>query len=251
MSALGLSLIAFACIFGATLLGAYLRTVLPMHHLSTETKETVRLSMGVIGTMAALVLGLLIASAKTSYDAKANQIRQLTVNIIVIDQLFTQYGPETYPLRELLRGGVAALADKIWSERDLATATKTAFAMSAEAEGFLRRVEALNPQTETQRGLKARIITAITDLAQTRLLLYAQADNSIPLPFLVLLIFWLAIIFASFSLFVAPNPVVIASFLVCAISASGALFLIFELVTPFSGLMPISDAPLRHALAPL
>jgi Protein of unknown function (DUF4239) len=188
---------------------------------------------------------------KTSFDAKANQIKQLTVSIIVIDQLFAQYGTETYPLRELLRGGVAARADKIWSERDLATATKTAFAMSAEAEGFLRRVEALDPQTESQRALKARIITAITDLAQTRLLLYAQAENTIPLPFLVLLIFWLAIIFGSFSLFVAPNPVVIASFLVCAISASGALFLIFELVTPFSGLMPISDAPLRHALAPL
>ncbi|HET9688273.1 MAG TPA: hypothetical protein VFP79_13975 [Pseudolabrys sp.] len=201
--------------------------------------------------MAALVLSLLIASAKSSYDAKANQIKQLTVNIIVIDQLFAQYGQETYPLRELLRRGVAALADKIWSERDSATATKTAFAIHAEAEAFLRMVEGLNPQTESQRALKTRSLTAITDLAQARLLLYAQADNSIPLPFLVLLIFWLAIIFGSFSLFVPPNPVVIASFLVCAVSASGALFLIFEMVTPFSGLMPISDAPLRDALAPL
>jgi hypothetical protein len=251
MSALSLSFIAFLCIFGATLLGVYLRQVVPTHHLSTDTKETVRLSMGVIGTMAALVLSLLIASAKSSYDAKTNQIKQLTVNIIVIDQLFAQYGQETYPLRELLRRGVAALADKIWSERDSATATKTAFAIHAEAEAFFRMVEGLNPQTESQRALKTRSLTAITDLAQARLLLYAQAENSIPLPFLVLLIFWLAIIFGSFSLFVPPNPVVIASFLVCAVSASGALFLIFEMVTPFSGLMPISDAPLRDALAPL
>jgi hypothetical protein len=128
MSALSLSFIAFLCIFGATLLGVYLRQVVPTHHLSTDTKETVRLSMGVIGTMAALVLSLLIASAKSSYDAKTNQIKQLTVNIIVIDQLFAQYGPETHTLRDLLRRGATALADKIWSERDLATATTTAFA---------------------------------------------------------------------------------------------------------------------------
>ena len=114
-----------------------------------------------------------------------------------------------------------------------------------------RQAEELAPKTETQRSIRARIITSITDLAQTRLSLYAQAGNSIPLPFLVLLVFWLAMIFASFSLFVSPNPIVIASFFICALSASGALFLIFELDRPFTGLMTISDAPLRHALAPL
>jgi hypothetical protein len=251
MSALSVSLIAFACIFGATLLSLYLRKILPAGHLSTDTRDTVRLSMGVIGTMAALVLSLLIASAKSSYDDKSNQIKQLTVNIIVLDQLLNQYGPETYALRNLLRTGVASLADKIWSERDSATATSTAFAMSAEADAFLRRVEDLKPQTELQRTLQARAIATVTNLAETRLLLYAQGSNSIPLPFLVLLVFWLAIIFSSFALFVQPNPIVITSFFVCALSASGALFLILELVRPFSGLMPISDHVLRNALAPL
>ena len=193
MSALSVSLIAFACIFGATLLSLYLRKILPAGHLSTDTRDTVRLSMGVIGTMAALVLSLLIASAKSSYDDKSNQIKQLTVNIIVLDQLLNQYGPETYALRNLLRTGVASLADKIWSERDSATATSTAFAMSAEADAFLRRVEDLKPQTELQRTLQARAIATVTNLAETRLLLYAQGSNSIPLPFLVLLVFWLAI----------------------------------------------------------
>jgi hypothetical protein len=251
MSALGLSAIAFACIFGAALLGAYFRTALPAHHLNADSKDAIRLSMGVIGTMAALVLGLLIASAKSSFDAKTNQIRQLTIDIIVVDQLFAQYGPETRALRELLRQGTKSMADKIWSERDLATATTTAFAMSAEADAFLRRVEELSPQTEVQRSIRARAMTTITELAQTRLSLYAQAGNAIPLPFLVLLVFWLAMIFASFSLFVAPNPIVVGAFFVCALSASGALFLIFELDKPFTGLMSISDAPLRHALAPL
>ncbi|MGB9042988.1 MAG: DUF4239 domain-containing protein [Pseudolabrys sp.] len=249
MGSLGLSLIAFACIFGATLLGMYLRVLLPAEHLSTESRDAIRLSMGVIGTMAALVLGLLIASAKGTYDAKNTQIRQLTVDIIVLDQLLAQYGPETHALRDLLRRGAASLADRIWSERDVATATKTAFAMTGEAEAFLHMVEELAPQTEVQRSIRARAITTLTDLAQTRLSLYAQPGNAIPWPFLVLL--WLAIIFASFSLFVPPNPIVVVSFFVCAFSAAGALFLIFELDGPFTGLMTISDLPLRHALGPI
>jgi len=251
MSALGLSAIAFACIFGATLSAIYFRGALPERHLNADSKDAIRLSMGIVGTMAALVLGLLIASAKGSYDAKTNQIRQLTVNIIVLDQLLAQYGPETQTLRELLRRGTASMVDKIWSERDLATATTTAFAMSADAEAFLARAEGLVPTTDVQRSIRTRIIASITDLAQTRLSLYAQAGNSVPLPFLVLLVFWLAMIFASFSLFVQPNPIVIASFFICALSVSGGLFLIFELDRPFSGLMTISDSPLRHALAPL
>jgi len=251
MSALGLSAIAFACIFGATLSAIYFRGALPERHLNADSKDAIRLSMGIVGTMAALVLGLLIASAKGSYDAKTNQIRQLTVNIIVLDQLLAQYGPETRTLRELLRRGTASMVDKIWGERDLATATTTAFTMSADAEAFLARAEGLVPKTDVQRSIRTRIIASITDLAQTRLSLYAQAGNSIPLPFLVLLVFWLAMIFASFSLFVQPNPIVIVSFFICAVSVSGGLFLIFELDRPFSGLMTISDSPLRHALAPL
>jgi len=251
MSSLGLSSIAFACIFGATLLGMYLRILLPAQHLSTESRDAIRLSMGVIGTMSALVLGLLIASAKSTYDAKNNQVKQLTVDIIVLDQLLAQYGPETRVLRDLLRRGTASLADRIWSDRDVATATKTAFAMSGEAGAFLHMIEELAPQTEIQRSLRARAITTLTDLAQTRLSLYAQAGNAIPWPFLALLVFWLAIIFASFSLFVPPNPIVVVSFFVCAFSAAGALFLIFELDKPFTGLMTISDLPLRHALGPL
>ena len=251
MSALTLSVIAFACVFGSTLVSAYFRAFLPQGHFNADSKDAIRLSMGVIGTIAALVLGLLIASAKSSYDAKTNQIKQLTVSIIVLDQLLAQYGPETGNLRELLRRGTASMADKIWSERDLATATTSAFAMSGEAQAFLGLIEGLAPKTDAQRSIRARALTSMTDLAQTRLLLYAQAGNAIPLPFYILLVFWLAIIFASFSLFVPPNSIVIASFFVCALSASGALYLIFELDRPFTGLMTISDAPLRHALAPL
>lgn len=251
MSALALSLIAFACIFGATLLSMFVRGLLPDHHLSTELKDAVRLSMGVIGTMAALVLGLLIASAKSSFDAKNSQVKQITANVILLDQLLAQYGPEARDTRTLLRRSAASLADKLWSEGDQATTATSSFVVSPEAETFLNSILDLKPQTDSQRSAQARAIRAVTDLAQTRLLLYAQADNSIPLPFLVLLVFWLAIIFASFSLFVPPNPIVVFAFFVCAFSASGAIFLILELDRPFTGFMSISETPLRHALAPL
>jgi hypothetical protein len=249
MSALGLSLIAFACIFGTTLLSMFVRGALPEHHLNSDSRDAIRLSMGVIGTMSALVLGLLIA--KSSFDAKNSQVKQITANVILLDQLLVQYGPEAHDTRVLLRRSIASMADKIWSEGDQAATATGSFVVSAEAETFLNSVLNLKPQTDSQRSAQARAIKTLTDLAQTRLLLYTQSGNEIPLPFLVLLVFWLAIIFASFSLFVSPNSIVVFAFFVCAFSASGALFLIFELDRPFTGLMSVSDTALRQALAPL
>jgi hypothetical protein len=251
MSALGLSLIAFACIFGTTLLSMFVRNALPEHHLNSDSRDAIRLSMGVIGTMSALVLGLLIASAKSSYDAKNSQVKQITANVILLDQLLAQYGPEARDTRVLLRRSIASMADKIWSEGDQAATATGSFVVSVEAETFLNSVLNLKPQTDSQRSAQARAIKALTDLAETRLLLYTQSGNAIPLPFLVLLVFWLAIIFASFSLFVSPNSIVLFAFFVCTFSASGALFLIFELDRPFTGLMSVSDTALRQALAPL
>ena len=170
MSALSLSLTAFACIFGATLLSMFVRGILPEHHLNSDSKDAIRLSMGIIGTMSALVLGLLIASAKSSYDAKNSQVKQIAANIILLDQLLVQYGPEVRDARTLLRRSTVSLADKIWSEGDRTTAASS-FAVSPEAEAFLNSVLDLKPQTDSQRSAQARAIKALTDLAQTRLLL--------------------------------------------------------------------------------
>src|SRR5216683_4511376 len=95
MSPIALSLIVFACVFGGTFLGMFLRKRLPGHHLSGDTKDVVRLGTGLIGTIAALVLGLLIGSAKSSYDTQSTQIKQLTANIILLDRFLEEYGPET------------------------------------------------------------------------------------------------------------------------------------------------------------
>jgi len=224
--------------------------VLPGHQLSAEEKDVVRLGTGLIGTIAALVLGLLIASAKSSYDTQSTQIRQMTANVILLDNLLAEYGLEAAATRNLMRHGIMVLADRIWREHSSDSA-KAPFGASEASEAFYAKLQQLSPQNDSQRALQARAIQISTDIAQTRLLLFAQAENSVPMPFLVVLIFWLTMIFASFGLFARPSAIVIGSLLVFALSAAGSIYLILELGQPFTGLMEISSAPLRNALAPL
>ena len=251
MSPLAVSLIVFAVVMAGVLIGAFLRNRLPQHHLADDTKDVVRLGTGLIGTIAALVLGLLIASANSSYDAQSGEVRRLTANIILLDQLLAQYGPEARPARDLMRRAIDPLIERIWRENRSPSAVQAPFVATAAAEEAFREIQMLAPSSEVQRAFKARAIDLSNDLAQTRLLLFEQADSAIPLPFLAVLVFWLAIIFSSFSLFSRLNPIAVAALLVFALSASGAIFLILELSQPFSGLMQISSTPLRNALAPL
>jgi hypothetical protein len=177
----------------------------------------VRLGTGLIGTIAALVLGLLIASAKSSYDTQSAQVRPMTANIIVLDNLLAQYGPEASASRNLLRRGVVVLADRMWLENSSDSAKTAPFVASHESEVFHAQLNQLSPQNDGQRSLQARVIQITTEIAQTRLLLFSQAGNSVPMPFLVVLIFWLTIIFASFGLFARPNAIAIGSLLMFAL----------------------------------
>jgi hypothetical protein len=251
MSPISLSLIAFACVFGGTFLGMFLRKRLPGHHPSGDTKDVVRLGTGLIGTMAALVLGLLIASANSTYETQSGQVRQLTANIALLDVTLAEYGPETAPLRSLLRRAVTTRADRVWHENGSDPGKAEPFGASAASLSFYDEILKLSPQNAAQRSLQARAIDASNDVAKARLLLFVQTVGSIPMPFLVVLISWLTIIFASFSLFADSNATIICALGLFALSASAAIFLILELSQPFTGLMMISSEPLRNALAPL
>ena len=247
MSAIALAGITFVCILGGALLGMFL----PGHHLSTDDKDVVRLGTGLIGTIAALVLGLLIASAKGSYDTQSTQITQMTSNVVLLDNLLAEYGPETAEVRNLLRRAIVFLADRMWRENSSDVAKAHPFEASAESDAFFAKLQKLSPQNDSQRSLQASAIQVATNIAQTRLLLFAQANNSIPKPFLVVLIFWLTIIFGSFGLFAKPSATAFGSLFLFALSAAGAIYLVLELGQPFSGLMQISSAPLRSVLLPL
>jgi hypothetical protein len=249
MSETALALITLACILSGILIGTLLRNALPEHHLSGDAKDVVRLGTGLIGTIAALVLGLLIASAKSSYDSQSAQVRQITANAILLDYILAEYGADARELRDLMRRGVVRLVDQVWDGSS--SRSPTSFEATHEGETLYWKIQGLSPKTDVQRSLQARASQIITDLAQTRLLLFTQRNDPLPMPFLAVLVFWLTIIFASFSLFANPSPMVIGPLVVFALSAAGAIYLILELSHPFAGIMQISSAPLRNALVPL
>jgi hypothetical protein len=249
MSALGLSCLIFALTVGGILLGTLLRRALPKHHLSKDSQDVVRLGVGLIATLAALLLGLLIAAAKSSFDTQSTQVTQITADIIILDNLLAEYGPEARPIRQQMRSVISPFADQIWREKQASPATP--FERNASAEQVYLAVQALSPQNDLQRSLQARAAQISNDLAQTRLLLFAESGSVIPAPFLAILVLWLVIIFASFSLFSTLNATVFTCLSLFALSASCAIFLILELSQPFSGLMTISSEPLRHALGSL
>jgi Protein of unknown function (DUF4239) len=246
---IALSFLALACIIGGIVLGALLRGQLPEQSLAGDAKDVVRLGTGLIGTIAALVLGLLIAAAKSSHDTQNAQIRQMTANIILLDSLLAEFGGEARVPRELLRQVVINLVNRVW--HDSRPNVVAPYEASTEAEAFSAQIQRLSPQTEAQHSLHARMIKMTTDLWRTRLLLFTEKDDALPMPFLVVLVFWITIIFASFSLFAQPTPMVIGELLVFALSVSGAIYLILELSQPFGGLMQIRSEPLRNALLPL
>ena len=251
MNDLLISLLVFALIFGGALVGVIIRPLLSEHHLNPDSRDVVKMATGLIGTLTALVLGLLIASAKSSFDQKTNQVRQLTSSIILLDDLLAQYGPEATPLRILLRQSIQPLANRIWHEEQVPAGKPAGFESTAESSAFENELERLSPNSDAQRSLQSRAIQAVTEGAQIRLRLFTQTGGSIPVPFLIILVFWLSAIFVSFTLFARANLVVMASLLVCALSFSGAIFLILELDNPFTGLMRISSATLESALLPL
>jgi len=249
MSALALSCLIFVLTLGGILLGSLLRRALPEHHLSKDSQDVVRLGVGLIATLAALLLGLLIAAAKSSFDTQSTQVTQITADIILLDRLLAQFGPEARPIRQQLRSAIGPFADQLWREKQASAATP--FEANASAEQVYLAVQGLSPQNDLQRALQTRAAQVSNDLAQTRLLLFAESGNVIPAPFLTILVLWLVIIFASFSLFSVLNATVFICLSLFALSASCAIFLILELSQPFSGLMTISSATLRHALGPL
>src|ERR1700685_1803161 len=141
MSPAVLSCVIVALTLGGIALGALLRTTLPQHHLSKESQDVVRLGAGLVATIAALVLGLLIAAAKGSFGTQGGQVRQVPPDIILLDAWLEQYGPEAQPIRVEMRSVIGPLADRLWHEKPAAAAAP--FAMNAKAEGVYIAIQAL------------------------------------------------------------------------------------------------------------
>jgi hypothetical protein len=249
LSAIAIGLIVFALVFGSALLAMYVHSALPEHHLSPDSKDAVKLGVALIATMSALVLSLLVASAKNAYDTRSNQLVQVSADVILLDRALARYGPETKEARALLQRSVATTVERFWPAQGAKLIAIDPNASPVEA--LYDKVEALSPQNEAQHAMQTQAQSLAANVGRTRLLLFENLGSSIPVPFLVVLVFWLCIIFASFGLFAPRNATVIAVLCVCALSVAGAIFLILELDRSFEGVLQVSGAPLRAALAQL
>jgi hypothetical protein len=248
MSSIVISLITFALVFGGALIGIALRSILPPNNLTADSRDVVKLGMGMVATMAALVLGLLIASAKSSFDMQNTELTEMSSKVVLLDRILAHYGPEAKEARDELRSSVVRALNMV-SSKDSATSSQ--IESSGNSEALYDKIQNLSPKDDVQRSIQAQASSTLLALGQTRWLMAEQRVNSVSSPLLIVLLFWLTIIFTSFGLFAPRNATVVVSLLVSALSVSGAVFLILEMYSPYAGLIHVSSAPLRAALTHL
>ncbi len=249
MNSIEISVITFALVFGGALLGVFIQGRLREHHQNADTKDVVRLGMGLVGTVAALVLGLLISSANSYYDNQRDELTQMSANIVMLGRLLQHYGPEANAAHESLRLTVGRILVDKWpaeSREKLDVLPPT-----AKIENLFDQVHNLVPKNEVQRAMQSQASSLLVSLGQMRWLMYAQASTTISRELLCVMILWLISIFLSWGMYSPSNTITLTTFFVSALSVSCAILVILELYSPYKGLLHLSSAPLRLAYAAL
>lgn len=240
--------IVFVCCFGGAIAGILLRKRLPEGHLSPESKDAIKLGMGLIATTTALVLGLVVASTKAELDSQRTSFQKLTTNVVLLDKGLALFGTESKPIRELMRRWIQGILDSLWPQDASGSADISGAEIQATGGKISLLIAELKPRNNAQRVVQNQCIGILAELGRTRWAMSQQDGSSIPKPFLVVLIFWLAVLFTNFGLFSPANGTVLLVHLVAALSMTAAIFLIVEMDHPFNGIIQISATPLRNAL---
>lgn len=248
MSSMSIALIIFACIFGGALCGMVVSMLLPGHHLSKESQDTVKLGAGLVATMAALVLGLLVGSSKSAFDTIDAGITEVGAKTILLDRILAHYGPETMEIRAMVRGNVESALHNLWPEEMSKQAKPDTIEKGIGLETIQRKIRELTPTSDNQRLLQTQALQVSSDLAQLRWMLFEKRQKPLPKTLLVVLGFWLAMLYTSYGLFAPRNGTVITVLFVSALSVSGAIFLILEMSGPLDGMIKVSSAPFHKAL---
>src|SRR5215469_13114470 len=251
MDSLTTSMIALACVFSAALLATIFRKRIPDAYQASDSKDVVRLVMGLVVTTVAIALGLLVGSAKSFFDTQNAEMAQLAANYVMLDRLLAQYGPDANDARAALRTALARQIERregVLGTNKLYSDIKSGATMG---ESIVEKIHGLVPKDDDQKFFKEQSLGLEVQLGQLRWLMYEQ--NSVPFPsfLLVMLIGWLIVLFVSFGIFAPRNPLVLAGFLVSAAVVCGAILLILQMYHPQRGLIRVSDAPLRAAMAQL
>jgi hypothetical protein len=250
LSAVDVALVAFASILVSIAIGLLMRFWLPEEHITGDSKEVIRLATALIGTMAAVVLALLFAATRTSFQDTSNSVGRMTTSVIDLDHMLQEYGPEGRPLREALRHDVVSVVASIWQD-DATVQRLVPPGMPSGQVTVLTLLRQMTPGNPLQGALQARALSVSGDLEQMRLSLIAQPTDSLSKPFVTVLVLWLCFIFLSFSMSAKANTTLVVVLIICAFAASSAIYLILELQQPFDGLLQIPNTALRNALGPL
>jgi len=250
LTAPALAAITMACAFGCALAGAFVRDRLPADQLSKESQDVIRLGMGLVATMTALLLGMVTATARIAYDAQDVALKTAAVNILTLDRHLAHYGETTRPTRDLVRVAVEYRLAATWPSEGSARGFGHAMPAVPPIEDIQTQILALEPHTEAESYYKAEALKLSEEVTKTRWRLLA-AGSSIPRGFLGVVIFWLAVTFTSFGLYAPRNATVISALFIAALSVALALFLIVELDGTFDGYIRISPEPLRFVLQEL
>ena len=229
MSAIGIGMIAFGCNIGGSLVGLFIGSRLPDHHASSESKDVVRLSMAMVATLTALVLGLVTASAKSAFDAEDAAIKGTSASVLSLDRMLADYGPATAAIRDQLRSTLADRINVVWPE-DAGEAREMG---AAPGETIVREVLALAPQTEAQQWYKTQALELCGEILKARWIVFGGTESTVPGTFLVVIICWLTVLFGSFGLFAPRNATTTGALLICSLSVAASIFLILEIDAPF------------------
>jgi hypothetical protein len=250
MRAITIAFITFFCTFGSALAGTFIRSWLPAAHLSKESQDVVRLGIGLVATMTALLLGLVTAAARSTFDTQDTAIKNSAATILTLDRHLARYGPETRPTRDLIRSSLEARVNTVWGASggvDRGVAVPGTTPPVEEVENQILR---LSPQTDAQRWFKAEALKLSEEVVKARWRVLGSG-STVPFPFLVVVISWLTVTFASFGLYAPRNATVVVVLCVAAVSVAAAVFLILELDGPYDGVIRVSSWPLQYALAHL
>jgi hypothetical protein len=247
MYALAISLLVTGCVFGASLVGVLLHRRLPQSHLSRETQDVVKLGIGMLSVLASLVLGLLIATAKGSSDATDRDVRSYAGDIIVLAETLRDYGADAATPIDLLRRFTGQTLQDIWPEDGAGPALADQLT-GKTLEHVRESIRALHPVDAGQSWLQDQALSLVTSLLRQRWQLIEHQGPNVRPVVLVILVSWIAVIFASFGLNAPRNATVVVAFLVCSIAIGGSVFLIIEMDSPFQGALQIPRAPMANAL---
>jgi hypothetical protein len=242
-------LITLAALCGGWFFGSLIRDWLPDHHLRDDSREVVKTASGMIATLVALVVGLLVSSSKATFDQANESLTQAGAKVILLDQSLSRYGPDATPIRDRLKGMIQGVIDRLWPSGHGAGEGLAVIEKGRRLDEIQYMIEQLNPNNELRRSIKAQALQMCNEVAQSRWLMIEKAQTALPTPFLVILIFWLTVLFASFGLLGPRNLTTVTCLFVCAISMAGAILLMIEMNRPFEGLIQASPAPLLKALS--